>query len=301
MRVQPEQFGSNGVSQYELVKFISVNEVTPTTLSGGLCRLLFEGDNGFENPIKGASCKIKKEGSRVHAVVGATSNIPDLETFKAAQKELGGKSTWTTVDWQRNMSETNGRMGCTMRMEEPLPKILRRELFSCSKCSARFIKWTIRKFLLSTNSSCPITLEEIWTHSADSSTDDEITFDEWTDFWKIMKLDGDLLEKAIKQNQKRHVAEGLKSYRLDAGDYEAFIKFQKYVKESKDPIGILRGLEASECTPVDGEPSPKNTLQADPEKRFVSPTVSAQSSDNVLQKPIRKSSENVSMECELNQ
>ena len=267
MRVQPETFGSNAVSQYEMIKFVSVNEATPGTLSGALCRLLFEGDNDFENPIKGTSCKIKKSSSRIHALVGCTSNMPDLESFRQQAKEMGGKATWTSMDFKRNMDERGGRFGCTMRMEEALPAILRRELFPCSNCSARFVKWCIRKYLLSKGKSCPIRLEDIWVHSDETDTDAEVNHDEFTNFWKVIKLDGDLLEKALAEANTKKKNEGLKSYRLAASEYEAFIEFQQYIKDQAE-----KSKSQQEICPEVDEPSVSDRTVSKPVSKSSSPS-----------------------------
>ena len=189
LSVQPEVFGTHSASEMELYKVIKINELTPGTLSGPLLRICMEGQNSFRAPQKGDCTRLKPENSTIHAIVMITSNIPDRAEFQRIVKEMAGKQTWTTADFERNLGESGSRVGATMRSEEQIPAILRKELGACSRCGAEYIKWSIKKFMRSRNGKITIPKENIWVHSdSEDETTEPREFDEWTDFFVVMKI-----------------------------------------------------------------------------------------------------------------
>ena len=229
LRIQPEAFGANNCSEQQLIKCIAVNEITPQTMSGALCRILFEGDNSFQAPVKGNSVQIKPDDSPIHAIVLGTSNLPTIEAFREVMKELQGKNTWCSSDWFRNLSETNGRMGVTLRMEEALPLIMRRELPVCPKCSALYIWWCVKRYLLAKGDTITIRKEDVWIHS-DSEDEykprNDIT--EWSDFWEAMKMADKDIEKHIKglTDEMNLSKDQMSTIRMTAEEVALYLKFK---------------------------------------------------------------------------
>ena len=49
LSINPENFGMNGMSDAQLYKCVKIAELTPTTVSGSIVRLLLESDTKNEN------------------------------------------------------------------------------------------------------------------------------------------------------------------------------------------------------------------------------------------------------------
>ena len=181
LNVQPENFGTHGCSDHRLFKAVRCSEITVSTLTGPLCRVLLEGCDTFKAPVKGDNVAIKSHDSAHHCIVFCTSNIPTLEEFRKVAKEAGHNSKWTSQDYERNLGPSGSRMGVTLRLELPIPQILRREIFECPRCGALYIRWCVRRFLTSMGICCKITKENTWVDSdaeEDKLGDEELTVED---------------------------------------------------------------------------------------------------------------------------
>ena len=159
------------------------------------------------------------------------------------------------------MQTEGGRVGVSIRMEECLPRLLRREIFPCPRCSARFIKWLIKRYLLSRNGEITIRLDDVWIHSDSDNSDDEITIDAHSDFWAVMRLTEQVLEEARSENEKKSALEGLKSYRILASEYEDFCKFKQEQKEKE-----LAKVHETNCPPKNDDSNDSNSSEKSPLK-----------------------------------
>ena len=144
-------------------------------------------------PVKGDSVKLKDSSNSHHCVVFITSNLPDVETFRKVQKESGVSSRWSTQDYEKNLGLIEGRVGCLIRTETAVPAIVKKALVNCPRCAARFIRWTIKRYLMAHSDTIPIPRENIWQDSDDSYEEKDSHIDETTEFWSSMHLDGERL------------------------------------------------------------------------------------------------------------
>ena len=234
LTVTPEGFGTHGASTYCLYKAIRINEVSLTTLTGPLMRLLLEGDKQASMPTKGDSVKLSSIDSKHHTIAFLTSNIPSLEEFEKIKKETGHRASWTSADFKRNLSLDGGRVGGQFLSETKVPEILRKELYHCPRCGARLIRWWIKKFLLSKHTQLIFSKEDIWQDS-DSETEDNMeNVDENTDFWEVMRINPDTLEHQQQLESQARASKRSQSIRLEGDEIEQYLEFKQHQAEERN-------------------------------------------------------------------
>ena len=224
-----------------------------------------EGSNSFRAPTKGDQVRLKPENSTIHAVVMATSNMPDKAEFLRIAKEMNGKSTWTSADFDRNISESGSRIGATMRSEEQIPAILRKELVPCCRCGAEYIKWAIKRLMTARNGKIVIPKEQIWQHSDDEDETSPVRddIDEWSDFFEVMKMAHDELEKQQELNESIQNQNTLQTIKVLSKEYEEFQRWRAN-KESEDTkkVGLQSpskvGIASGEKSSIKKSQSPSN-------------------------------------------
>ena len=246
LTVTPEGFGTHGASADQLYKAIRINEISVTTLTGPLCRLLLEGDREAKMPTKGDNTQLQSMKTKQHAITFMTSNLPDLATFKQVLKETGIKGTWTSSDYARNLSMDGGRVGGFFRSECKIPAIIRRELYTCPYCGARLIRWSIKTFLLSKNDRTVQTKEDIWKDSDDESENTYEGITEYSDFWEVMKIDPDLLNHMIEEEAIQRAAKGSQTISLEGEELEAYLDFKQHQAELR--LARRLSVESSSTT-----------------------------------------------------
>ena len=123
-----------------LYRAMFINDCSISTLSGAQLKSILEGDDAHWNKKQSSV-----EGQPVTCFL--TSNMPTQAVFRKLIKENKMISTWTLQEYIKVFDPIEGRVGCTVRTEQPIPAVWIKRSQACRYCAARLWIWLIQQYL----------------------------------------------------------------------------------------------------------------------------------------------------------